>query len=382
MEGSWNNPPPLPSLPPQQPMSPPPMQQPPPPPQKQSGGLFTGLSLGCLLGCGTMLLILLVCAGVFIFGIFALFESEESENFFDSPTLAKSNVKQTVIQEGDKNETIAVIAVNGMITRQDNYTVASSRRICKALRNAAGDAKVKAILIDMDTPGGEVTAADEIHREIRKIKAERPKLPILTCMHSMGASGGYYVAAATDYIIANQHTFTGSIGVIMSTFNATELMQKIGLQEVTFCSGNMKDMLSMSRPISEKEKEYCNALIQESFTAFAQVVADGRKEYPDVDAVKAAEFADGRVLSGAHAKELGLVDELGGFDDAIGYATQQASLANPRVVLYSEKGNWMDMLLDTKSNLRPLGVQDALPVKGVQLEAGKMYYLAPTVIAK
>ena len=203
-----------------------------------------------------MLLILLIGAGFLVYSFVSFLNSEETESFFEPASISKGNIKQTVIQEGDSEETIAVISVNGLITRQDNYSVASSRRICKVLRGAASDSKVKAILIDMDTPGGEVTAADEIHTEIRKIKAEHPKLPILTCMHSMGASGGYYIAAATDYIVANQHTFTGSIGVIMSTVNASELMQKIGLQQVTFCSGNMKDMLSMSRPVSEKEKEY------------------------------------------------------------------------------------------------------------------------------
>ncbi|MBQ6472619.1 MAG: signal peptide peptidase SppA [Victivallales bacterium] len=377
------------------PIAPPPLGQqfpPPPPPQTpprlqpvpppKSSGTGKGIAIGCLI---SVVLLVAFFGFVSYLGAMAfvpLLQADFTENSIVDSRKPKSPpaVKQTYLSKGNAHVKIAVISVYGIISRTSATNMADSKRIVRELKAAADDSEVIGILLDMDTPGGEVTAADEIHHAIRLIKKESG-IPIVTCMHSMGASGGYYIAAATDHIIANRLTFTGSIGVIMGTLNISKLMDKVGVEQETYCSGEMKDMLSMSRPRTEKERAYVDALIQETFEEFARIVSDGRKErYPDAASVKAAEFADGRVLSGARAQELGLVDELGDRDTAVKYICDATQTENPSLVHYSCALSWMDILLSAQSPVRPLGARDYLPVNGVSLKAGQLYFLAPAVV--
>lgn len=281
-----------------------------------------------------------------------------------------------VIYPGDNSNTIAVISVKGVITSSETYhQAASARRICYELRYAREDDNVVAIIIDMNTPGGEVTASDEILNELRKCR-EAGK-PVVTCMRALGASGGYFVASGSDWIIANRHTFTGSIGVIMSTLNYTELLDKIGVQAEVYRSGAMKDMLSGSRQHSELEKAYAQELVLKTFNEFAQVVADGRSRvFADVNAVKAASFADGRILTGDGALQEGLVDQLGYFDDAVDKATELSGAIVPAVVSYSRRASFFDVLMSMKLP-GTLDLRQLAPVRGVSIEPGKPYFLAP-----
>lgn len=365
------SPPPMPTPPP-----PPPSAQPPccpllhqqPPPRKSRAG-----KIGCLLA-------IIFCAIAFFATmavIGAITSAMDKFDFTSGNTITKPAPKivTEVIRPGFGLDTIAVISVNGVITSSDIYQAASARRICNELRYAREDDSVVAIIIDMNTPGGEVTASDEILNEVRQCRDAGK--PVVTCMHAIGASGGYFIASGSDWIIANRHTFTGSIGVIMSTLNYTALLDKIGVQSEVYRSGAMKDMLNGGRPRTELEKTYVQELILKTFTEFAQVVADGRsKAFANVDAVKAATFADGRVLTGDSALQEGLIDQLGYFDDAIAKATELSNATAPAVVSYSQRASFLDVLLSMKLP-GAFDLRQIAPVRGVTIEPGKPYFLAP-----
>ena len=282
-----------------------------------------------------------------------------------------------VISEGDGSSAIAVIDFKGVIASDEGRDNVTPEYIEEALEAAGEQEGLKALIIDMDSPGGEVLASDEIHSAIMKFRESHEGVHVLTCMHSMGASGGYYVAAATEYIVANRMTMTGSIGVIMSSFNAEGLLDKLGVKAVPYKSGAMKDMLSPTRQPSEAEREYIERMIRSTFSEFAQIVADGRKEhFKTREDVMAAEFADGRVLSGADALGYGLVDELGGLDEACLRACEMAGVEEPTVLRYKKSESLLDSLLEMKSG-GLAGQGGLLPFGAVKVKAGQLYYLAP-----
>ena len=297
----------------------------------------------------------------------------------DSPIQRNANHKEKILRYGSSDR-VCVIDIKGVIARQENMG-ACAPKIIALLNQIEKDHSIKALILDMDTPGGEVIASDEINSAIWKLRKTR-EIPVITCMHSMGASGGYYIASATNYIIANRMTFTGSIGVIMSSVNATELMEKIGLKSTAFTSGDMKDMLSPTRPMTEKELAYTKAMIHETFTEFAKVVAKGREAFKNHEEVMAAEFADGRVLSGAAALDYGLIDQLGGFDDAVEKACELANIESPTIMQLLPRQTFMDYLMSANTNAKPLSLNGILPIQATSLEAGKLYYIAPQAIAQ
>ncbi len=206
-------------------------------------------------------------------------------------------------------------------------------------------------------------------------------------MGSLAASGGYYVSAPCQWIVANELTITGSIGVIMSTWNYRGLMNKVGLQPFTFKSGKFKDMLSGSREptdISPEEIAMVDKLIKETYDKFKSVVAEGRgraheknKDEGQPLARDWEDYADGRVLSGKEAQHLGFVDELGDFDDAADRAKEIAGVSEANLVEYQVRYDLSDFF-------RMFGKTDAHGVKvdlGVELpkiEAGRLYFLSPT----
>lgn len=360
-------PPPVPPVPPAPTPCCPLFQQQPPPRKSRAG------KIGCLLA-------IVFCAIAFFATmavIGAIISAMDKFDFTSGNTITKPAPKivTEVIRPGFGLDTIAVISVNGVITSSDIYQAASARRICNELRYAREDDSVVAIIIDMNTPGGEVTASDEILNEVRQCRDAGK--PVVTCMHALGASGGYFIASGSDWIIANRHTFTGSIGVIMSTLNYTALLDKIGVQSEVYRSGAMKDMLNGGRPRTELEKTYVQELILKTFTEFAQVVADGRsKAFANVDAVKAATFADGRVLTGDSALQEGLIDQLGYFDDAIAKATELSGATAPAIVSYSQRASFLDVLLSMKLP-GAFDLRQVAPARGVSIEPGKPYFLAP-----
>ena len=229
--------------------------------------------------------------------------------------LGGKNNDESVVQTGSR---VAVIRIEGPIMAgeaTDNLfgeNVASTGNIMAELRAAGKDKSVKAVLLRINSPGGSVTAAEEIGREIKRLKAETGK-PVITSMGDTAASAGYWLAACSDKIYANSSTLTGSIGVYIPYMNTEDLYKKIGISGTKIKSGEYKDILSNERPMTQSERDLLQNMVNEMYEQFVGVVSEGRKM--PVDKVK--KLADGRVYTGKQAKELGLVDEIGNYYDAL-----------------------------------------------------------------
>ena len=278
--------------------------------------------------------------------------------------------------------TIAVVHVKGVITSAEYLDAASVPRITAALKHAAARPDVVAVVLDMNTPGGEVTASDEIHHAVQQLR--RTGKPVITCMRSIAASGGYYVAAGTDYIVANRLTLTGSIGVLISSVNYAELLDKIGVRADIYKSGEMKDLLNgaVARTPEEEnmQEEFLQNMVDRTYMEFAEVVADGRG-FPSAAHVRDATFGDGRVLSGEQAQTYNLVDKLGYFSDAVNHAMEIANVQNAKVVRLRHRVSMIDRLLSMSANsaLLPASV---LPAEIRAIKPGRLYYLAPLAASR
>ena len=220
---------------------------------------------------------------------------------------------------GDK---IAVVDIKGVI--------ASSRNIVEQIDAYKEDDDVKAIILRINSPGGGVGPSQEIHREVLKA---REKKKVIASIGSVGASGGYYVACASDLIVVNPGTITGSIGVVMEFSNVEELLKKIGLRSYVIKSGRHKDIGSPLREMTAEEKSILQGVIDSVHNQFIRAVAEGR----NMEERKVREIADGRIFSGEQAKELGLVDRLGGLQDAIEIAAEMVGIKGKPTVIYPKK---------------------------------------------
>ena len=304
--------------------------------------------------------------------------------------LAGPTLEEVVLEDNDSKNKIAVISVEGVISSgfgENGYDLVEL--IKEQLKRADEDDEVKAVLLKVNSPGGEVLASDDIYKAIRRFQAgdeDRPGKPVVCSMGSLAASGGYYVAAPCRFIVANELTITGSIGVIMHGYNYRGLMDKIGLRPETFKSGKFKDMLSGERTETEtppEERAMVQGLIDETYQKFKGIVAEGRhhaheKNKKDGKELTAnwADFADGRVLSGKQALDLGLVDELGDYDDALNRTLEIAGIKDEsaNVVEYQPKHDFADLFkMFGRSDARGLKVD--LGVEMPKLHAGNMYFL-------
>lgn len=205
-----------------------------------------------------------------------------------------------------------------------------SGRIVKWLQKAQRDPFIRAVVMRINSPGGEVTASDEIHNEILRTRQKHNK-KVVASFGGLAASGGYYVASACDRIVSNKNTLTGSIGVLSIVPNLEELLQKVGVRANVFKSGALKDASLGIYPMSDEAKKVWQSMIDEAYQQFVDVVAQGRQMAAD----RVRELADGRVYTGKQAKELGLVDEFGDLPEAIDLAARMAEIPlPPRVAEY------------------------------------------------
>lgn len=194
---------------------------------------------------------------------------------------------------------------------------------------AAADSRVKAVVLRINSPGGAVTASDIMYQDLLRFRRDTNK-PVVACMMDVAASGGYYIAMACDKVYAHPTTVTGSIGVIMSLYNAHGLFEKIGLASNPIKSGPNKDLGNPGRPMTEEERQILQGMVNGFYDQFVAVVVKGRN-LPDE---RIRVLADGRVYMGIEAKKLGLVDEIGYLDDAIQAAMDMACLCDAKVVAY------------------------------------------------
>ena len=276
---------------------------------------------------------------------------------------------------------IVVVDVNGVILNQSSpspvYSVADAEFICDQLKYIASDKSVKAVIMNIDSPGGEVVASDNIHHHIRKLRREN-NIPVIASMNSLAASGGYYISAPCSYIIANRLTLTGSIGVIIETYKYYDLFTKLGVRSEVYKSGPMKDILDGSRPSTEAEKQIIQKLVNESYNEFVKIVAEGRKGLT-VEKIKGTEIGDGRVFNGEEAFKLGLVDKLGFFEDAVDKAAELGNTkGNYKLIRYSKPFSFSQLFSELKGPSSAISLSLPGTERRAGLEAGKMYFLPPS----
>lgn len=228
---------------------------------------------------------------------------------------------------------VAVIRIEGPITGGasaegflDGGGSAASEDLMRQLREARKDPQAKAVLLRINSPGGSTGATQEIAEELDKLRSAGK--PIVVSMGDMCASAGYWLASKGNYIFASPATITGSIGVYMDYNNVQDLMDKLGVKNDKIKSGAHKDILSMYRPMTGEERAMIQTMVDDIYTQFVQTVADGRK----MDEVKVREIADGRILTGKQAQDLGLVDAMGNYYDALNYAGNVAGIESDDIM--------------------------------------------------
>lgn len=209
---------------------------------------------------------------------------------------------------------IAVINLTGMIQDRDEESILSltgtTQSALKKVRKLIKDDKIKGLLLRVNSPGGTVAASEEIHQALKELHSKKP---LVVSMGDMAASGGYYISCTADKIYANYGTLTGSIGVIFRSVNFKGLADKLGVEPKVVKTGAMKDMNSPYMPYTEEQRKVAESIIFDSYEQFVKDVAEGRKM--KVEDVK--KLADGRVYTGHQAKANGLIDEIGGYEDAV-----------------------------------------------------------------
>jgi len=236
----------------------------------------------------------------------------------------------TFSQKNPLGEKVALVHVSGVII--------DSSDVIKELKDHAKDSSVKAIIIRVNSPGGAVAPSQEIYNEIIKIKEKKK---VIVSMGAIAASGGYYIAAPADRIVANAGTLTGSIGVIMELPNVSGLMDKIGIETQVIKSGKHKDIASVFKTLTPEEKKILQTVLDDVHDQFIKAVSDSR----GMTFEETKKLADGRIFTGRMAKEIGLIDELGGLEDAIMLAGELAGIeGEPEVVTKKEKFSFFDMI--------------------------------------
>ncbi|HEX8520976.1 MAG TPA: signal peptide peptidase SppA [Tepidisphaeraceae bacterium] len=333
-----------PSMPPPPQFAPPPMYMMPPPPPRRGGGfvrgVFTVLATTILGISLTLNIYLLLASGVLAGG---------------------STLRETDILKGDPTQKIAVVPLGGLI--DDSAVIVFDR----FLRNAEADKNVKGLVIQVDSPGGTVSASDEIHHRIQQFRTNRPGVPIVVSQSGLAASGGYYVSVAADYIFSEPTTLTGSIGVIMPNYNLTGLLNKWGIQDSSIIStgATFKDAGSMTKPIDPQQVAYLQGLIDQSFVQFKSVIANGRKM---MTSKEVAAIANGKVYTAAEAKNLKLIDEIGYADDACEYVASKLGLTKKTIVRYQSPSGLLEMLSAKSSQPSPSAATN-ITINGVHVDS-------------
>ena len=257
---------------------------------------------------------------------------------------------------------IAVILAEGEIVDGNADGAISSEKFAKEIRKARKDENIKAIVLRVNSPGGSILASDVIWREMSEAKKVKP---VIVSMGEVAASGGYYIAAPADTIVAQPNTITGSIGIFGILFNVQELVNdKLGVTTDVVSTGELSDFGNMARPLTEVERTIIQSSVEDGYETFISRVAEGRGMHPD----SVRKVASGRVWTGSQAKARGLVDVLGGLDTAIGIAAAKIKVGEDyRVVYYPEKKPWFEELM--------VSFSDQVQVRILQTQLGDQYPL-------
>lgn len=257
---------------------------------------------------------------------------------------------------------IAVVEVEGGIFS------ATVEHAIRQIRQARDDDAVKAVVLRIDSPGGTVSGSDRVWREVEMLK--RTGKPVVASLGGIAASGGYYIAAPADQILAEPVTLTGSIGVITEMPNLQGLLEKLGVDVQTIATGKWKDSGSLFRPMTDEERSRWRTLLDHSYQRFVRIVARGRK----LPVAEVEGLADGRVYTADEAVSLKLVDALGYLDDAILTAQRLAKIESARVIRYAQPFQWSDALSPFGGSTGRSPVLD--PEALLRLQVPQILYLA------
>jgi protease-4 len=251
--------------------------------------------------------------------------------------MKRAGLSDLVIEPGDGK--VGVVEIQGVITE--------SKDIISLIKRFRENDDIKSIVIRINSPGGVIGPSQEIYREIRKTTQEKK---IVASMGSIAASGGYYIAAASNGIMANPGTITGSIGVIMAYTNFRKVLDKIGMVPVVIKSGPFKDMGSPTKDMSKEEKEVLQSFVDQAHRQFVTAIAEGRNM--NIDRVKS--LADGRIYTGEEAVKQGLVDRLGNFEDALEWAGEMGGIQGSVSTVYKKKEKFSFLKYIMESTLHDL----------------------------
>jgi protease IV len=324
---------------------------------------------------GCLSLVLFVALGLSLFSNLLLLVALASRGAGPASSLTEKKFSETTLVPGqDSSEKIALIRLDGLITYGGGFSSSEDSMVDDlkdAFQQARNDPKVKAIILSVNSPGGEVTAGDTIYHALSKLSAKKP---VVIFINSIGTSAAYYIACAGSWIMCSDTSFTGSIGVIISTLNYKELFGKIGLQSVIFKSGQFKDALNGARDLTDEEKAYFQGLVMQTYDRFLGIVSTAR--HLDPTTLRNG-IADGRVLSGKDAYAAKLVDQLGYIEDSYEKAKTLGNAPGAEIVRYEKKRGFSRLLrffenseqsdLHLDLNLGPAGA--------VKLESGRLYLL-------
>ncbi|KAF1298619.1 signal peptidase [Enterococcus sp. JM4C] len=263
-------------------------------------------------------------------------EATENQRTSLNGLLYGSNeLSETVLEQGSSDDKIARIQIEGTISSGTSGSLFSGESydhesVLKQIALIKENTDVKALLLEVNSPGGGVYESAELARALQDLQQEK-KIPIYVSMKNMAASGGYYISAHADKIFATNETVTGSIGVIMSNLNYSGLLEKLGIDDATVKSGALKDMGSATRPETKEEVQVLQAYIDSAYNRFVTIVSEGRgMSVPEVK-----EVADGRIYDGKQALDAGLVDAIGFPDEALAALRKEHGLEKAQFVQYS-----------------------------------------------
>ncbi|MHC4871580.1 MAG: signal peptide peptidase SppA [Planctomycetota bacterium] len=282
---------------------------------------------------------------VVLFLLFCILIYSAASKTSDMKFPQQEQLTEKVVRKGSKQK-ILVVDLNGIIIGSGSHVSSSGtiEPLIKQLRYAADTSYIKAVVLQVSSGGGGLTASDILYHEIQNIQEKGKK--VIAVIGDMAASGAYYTIAPADYIVISPTGMTGSFGVIMNRMNFKELMKKIGIAPEPLMSTNMKDIGSPFRDLSEEEKKYFNDILKVYHKRFVKIIAEGRK----ISVNKVKELATGKLFTAEESVALKLADEIGYFDTALAKAEELTGLKNPAVIRYKDKYPWMKFLdMETKS---------------------------------
>src|SRR6266436_8527307 len=324
------------------------------------------------LGCLSIFLFVALCASLFVNFVLMLTAFQRlGGGIREAEPIPR--FREILLQRGARGsfDKIAVITMRGLISSSLPGSVTDSMvdDMRAALQQARDDSRVKAIVLEIDSPGGEVTASDAIYSALVKTRARKP---VVVYMESLAASGGYYVSCGGRFLMANETTITGSIGVIIQTLNYEQLFNKIGLASVVFKSGKFKDILNGARPMTPEERELIQSFVMQTYDKFLGIVAKERSLPAEM---LRNNIADGRILSGKEALNDKLIDGLGQIEDAFAKAKQLGNAPQATVVKYGPPFS-LARFFRAFGQTGQSKIELQLPKQLVpQLESGRAYFL-------